>query len=307
MNKKNKISVVLAVLNEEKKIAACLTSVKWSDEIIVVDDGSTDATVEIAKKFTDKIFHHKSVGYVEPIRNFAISKASGDWILILDADEQVSESLSRKLREVSHLEKGAVGIAIPRKNIIFSKWIMHTGWWPDYQLRFFKKGTFIWSPEIHKQPEVKGEIIELEAKVENSILHLHYETISEFLRKMNLYTDVEAAEFIKSKGSFVWIDLIRKPFNEFLSRFFARAGYRDGLHGLVLAILQAISMFIVTLKIWEQKGFQDIEGEVLISEVEKEAKKMRKELLFWFTFEKIKKIKNPIQRSAYRMLKKIIK
>ncbi|HSW47863.1 MAG TPA: glycosyltransferase family 2 protein, partial [Candidatus Saccharimonadales bacterium] len=295
MNKKILISTVLTVRNEEKKIADCLESVKWADEIIVVDDSSTDRSSQIARKFTDKVFQHKSVGYVEPVRNFAISKASGDWILILDADERIPVSLANKLQEIARLETKAEVVAIPRKNIIFGKWIVHTGWWPDHQIRFFRKGSLDWPTQIHQKPMVNGEILQLDAKEELSITHFHYETISEYILRMDRYTDIESAEYIKLKKDFVWTDMLTKPSNEFLSRFFARAGYRDGLHGLVLAMLQAISMLVVTLKIWEKRGFVEVDAKVLFKETEKEAKKMRKDLLFWFTSEKIAEIKNPIR------------
>jgi (heptosyl)LPS beta-1,4-glucosyltransferase len=305
MNKKISISAVLTVRNEEKKIAACLESVKWADEIVVVDDESTDNTSKIARKYTENVYQHKSVGYVEPVRNFAISKAHGEWILILDADERVQESLVKKLREISHLESNARVVAIPRKNIIFGKWMQHTGWWPDHQIRFFKKGSIIMPEEIHKKPDVKGEVLQLDAKEAYSITHHHYETISEFLVRMNRYTDIEAKEFLKSGREFVWTDFISKPFNEFLSRFFARSGYKDGLHGLVLAFLQAVSMFVVSLKIWEQKGFFEVDAKLLLKESEVEAKRMRKDLLYWFTNEKVSEIKNPIKKSAYKLLRKL--
>lgn len=304
MDKKNTISAVLTVRNEEKKIGDCLESIKWVDEIIVVDDGSVDQTKAIAQKYTNKVFAHKSVGYVEPVRNFAISKASGKWILILDADERVPEDLAGKLRELSHLEKDATVVSIPRKNIIFGKWIQHTGWWPDHQIRFFKKGSLVWPDQIHKQPEIKGEVLQLEAKEAYSILHFHYETISEYLKRLNRYTDIEAKEYVKSNKSFTWTDIISKPFNEFLGRFFARAGYKDGLHGLVLAFLQAISMFVVTLKVWEHKGFEEVDAKILFKETEKEARKMRREMLFWFTNEKVNEIKNPLKKQAYKMLRR---
>src|SRR6266498_5902614 len=140
MNQSNKISVVVTVFNGEKTLNACLESVKWADEIIVVDDGSTDGTISIAKKHTDKIYHHKSQGFVEPARNFAISKTTGDWILVLDADEQVPQSLAEKLQELAGQSETEC-VNLPRKNIIFNKWIQHTGWWPDYNIRFFKKGS----------------------------------------------------------------------------------------------------------------------------------------------------------------------
>lgn len=305
MNKKILISAVLTVRNEEKKIEECLESIKWADEIIVVDDGSTDKTRQIAQKYTKKVFAHKSVGYVEPARNFAISKATGEWILIVDADERIPESLANKLSEISHLETNASVVAIPRRNIIFGKWIQHTGWWPDHQIRFFRKQVITWPSEIHKKPEIMGDVLQLEAKAEYSITHFHYDSISEFLERMNRYTDIEAKEIIKSNSDFAWTDIISKPFNEFLSRFFARNGYKDGLHGLVLAFLQAVSMLVVSLKVWEQKGFYEVEPKTLFSETEKEAKKMRRDVLYWFTNEKVSDIKNPIKKTAYRLLRKL--
>lgn len=307
MNKKPLISAVITAKNEEQKIAECLQSVKWADEIIVVDDESTDKTRKIAQKFTNKIFQHKSSGYVEPVRNFAISKATGDWILLVDADEIIPESLEKKLREISLIERHASYISIPRKNVIFGKWIKNSGWWPDYQIRFFKKGSLVWPSEIHKQPELSGDTFTLEAREEYSLHHNHYRTISEYLQRMNRYTDVEAKEFIKSKKDFMWTDLITKPFNEFLSRFFARGGYRDGLHGLVLSGLQAISMFVVSLKIWENRGFVEVDAKNLFKETEKEARKIHKDLLFWFAHEKINEIKNPVKKAAYKLLKRLVK
>src|SRR5260221_117083 len=126
----NNISAVITTLNAEDKLAACLSSVKWVDELIVIDDGSTDETVNIAKKFTKKIFHHQSKGYVEPARNFSINKATKEWILVLDSDEEVSQALGKKLLSIVEEDDQTINaVAIPRKNIIFEKWIEHsTGW-----------------------------------------------------------------------------------------------------------------------------------------------------------------------------------
>ena len=131
------ISVVINTFNEEKNIKGCLESVKWVDEIVVVDMYSDDRTVQIVQDYTDKIFMHKRVGHVEPARNFAISKATGDWVLVLDADERVPRSLATKLKQiVRENPHGVSAVSFPRKNVFFNKWIRHTGWWPDYKRRF---------------------------------------------------------------------------------------------------------------------------------------------------------------------------
>jgi len=139
----NTLSVVITAFNEERKIKECLESVKdlaW--EIIIVDNSSTDKTVDVAKKYTQKIYSQKNDPQnIDIQKNFGFSKARGEWILSLDADERVIPELAEEIRgEIEREENGVKGYFIPRKNIIFGKWIEHTGWWPDYQLRLFKKG-----------------------------------------------------------------------------------------------------------------------------------------------------------------------
>lgn len=255
-----KISVIVNTWNEQQNIKRCLESVKdLASEIIVVDMYSTDKTVKIAKKFGAKIFFHKFTSYVEPARNFALRQAQGDWILILDADEEISSDLAKILQELmTHQEINFY--RLPRKNIIFGKWIKHSRWWPDYVIRFFKKGSIRWSEKIHSVPLTRGEGKDLEAKEINAIAHYNYNSINQYLERLNRYTEIQAKELIDNQYKFLWSDLLKKPFDEFLSRFFAGEGYKDGLHGLVLSLLQAFSELIKYLKVWEKEKFieQDI-------------------------------------------------
>lgn len=272
-----KISVVINTYNEEKNIERCLKSVKdFADEIVVVDQHSIDETVKIAKKLGAKVFQHKHTVYVEPARNFALSKATGDWIFLIDADEEIPSSLAKKLREVA--EKNSVDVVeIPRKNIIFNKWIEHSRWWPDYLIRFFRKGKVEFSNTIHEPPKTSGVKIQLEPLEENAIIHYNFQTISQFVSRLNRYTDIQSEELVKKDCSFDWKDLVFKPSNEFFSRFFAGAGYKDGLHGLVLASLQAFSEFVVYLKVWEKRGFE----EQNINDIKKVSLKAIGDYLFW--------------------------
>ncbi len=301
---KNKISVVITVLNGEKTIKKTLESVAWANEVVVVDDGSTDNTVAIAKKFTDKIYPHKSQGFVEPSRNFAIQKASNDWVLILDADEQIPETLAAKLQ--SHVESGTLAtcIRIPRKNFIFKKWIMHTGWWPDYNMRFFKKGSVIWSDEIHSQPKINGPILDLGPQEEYAITHDNYESISQFLQKLDNYTTVTANERIAAKVSFSWHKLFSAPFQEFLSRFFARKGYKDGLHGLVLSVLMAFYEFTIYLKIWEKEGFTQVDEKEVTDGLEN-IYKSQKEIQYWLYNKKIEEESSPLKKNILKTKRKL--
>jgi len=253
-----KISTVINTYNEEKNIGRCLESIKnFSEEIIVVDMHSTDKTVEIAKKFKAKIFFHEYTRYVEPARNFALSKATGDWILLLDADEELSQSLFKELIKIAK-ENTVDFVEIPRKNIIFNKWILHSRWWPDYLVRFFKRGKVKFSEEIHVPPVTSGKGQKLLATEENTIVHYNFQTISQFIERFNRYSDIESEQLISKGYDLDWKDIIFRPANEFFSRFFAGDGYKDGLHGLVLSLLQAFSEFVVYLKIWEKMGLKKI-------------------------------------------------
>lgn len=276
----SKISVVINTRNEEKNLPRALTSLKnFADEIIVVDMHSNDRTVDIAKKHKAKVFHHKEIGYVEPARNFAISKATGDWILILDADEELPPTLASKLKKIASSSKSYDFYRLPRKNIIFNKWIKHSRWWPDYNIRFFKKGKVSWNELIHSVPVTEGKGYDLEEKDSYAIVHYNYNSISQFIDRMNRYTDVQAANLHKEGYKFNWQDLFNKPLGEFLSRFFAGEGYKDGVHGLALSLLQFVSEVVLYLKVWELEKFKEIS--FTSNEVEKEMVNAEKQVDHW--------------------------
>ena len=296
-----KISVVVNALNAAADLETALESVKWADEIVVVDDGSVDETVEIAKKYTKKIYRHQSVGYVEPARNFALSKAPGDWILILDTDEEIPSSLAQRLKQIAEKMTQISFIKLPRKNMIFNKWMTTAMWWPDYNIRFFKKGAVKWSNKIHRPPEVNGEGIELPVKEDLAIIHHHYRSISEFVERLNRYTSVQAKELVESGYKFSWSDLLMKPLGEFLSRFFANRGFEDGLHGLTLSLLQAFSFLIMYLKVWEKEKFT--QKELNLADLKNLTTKSGQEISYWFKYSNL--AKNPLKRFLQKVTNKI--
>jgi (heptosyl)LPS beta-1,4-glucosyltransferase len=284
-----KISVVINTLNEEKNLARAIGSIRQlADEIVVVDMESDDRTVEVAKKLGAKVFNHKRISYVEPARNFGISKvADGErsrtsWILILDPDEEISPGLSKNLRKIvksANRRTEADYYRIPRKNIIFGKWIKHSRWWPDYKIRFFKKGFVSWNETIHSVPMTQGKGADLPAKEEFALIHHNYFSVEQYLERMNRYTHVQAEELLKNGYVFSWQDLLIKPMGEFLSRYFAGEGYKDGIHGLALALLQGFSETVLYLKIWQKQGFR--EKEIGRKEIRNEFKKIVKDLKWW--------------------------
>lgn len=251
-----KLSVVINTLNEEKNIQKAIASVQHvADEIIVVDMKSEDRTRDIAGKMGARVYEHERTGYVEPARNFAINLARGEWILIIDADETVSLSLRKVLRSIIKNPK-ADYYRLARKNVIFGKWIKHSRFWPDYNIRFFRKGSVSWDETIHSVPMTGGMGADLPSLEENAIVHRHYQSIEQYIDRLNRYTTHFAKNISKKGYVFDWKDLIRKPADEFFSRFFHGEGYKDGLHGLALAGLQAFSEFVVYLKLWQMNEFK---------------------------------------------------
>lgn len=165
-------------------------------------------------------------------------------------------------------------------------------WWPDYNIRFFKKGVVTWSDKIHIPPKTSGEGIKLEAKEEWAITHYNYNNISQYIERMNRYSTIQAKEFVGDGYKFNWSDLMQKPLGEFLSRFFANRGFEDGLHGLTLSMLQAFSFLIMYLKVWEMEKFK--ETDISMDEIKNITAKSSEEINYWLKYANLSK--NPLKR-----------
>lgn len=283
------ISVVVTTWNEQKNIARSLTSVSWADEIIVVDGSSTDETAKIAKRFTKNVFIRPNNPMLNVNKNFGFAKATGDWILSLDADEEIPPALAREIKEKVNI-KEVIGYWITRKNILFGKWITHAIWWPDPQLRLFRRGRGEF-PQKHVH-----EYLAVEGKTETlaePMVHYNYTTISQFIYKMDaLYTPSEVARLQASGYRVVWYDAIRFPVSDFVKLYFAQGGYKDGLHGLVLAGLQAMYALIVFAKLWEAEQF--IEQDPTLGAVARELAAAGRDVGYWTASAKIAREKNPL-------------
>ncbi len=272
-----KISVVISAYNEEALILECLHSVDWADEIVVVDNSSQDKTAQIAKESGAKVFTRPNNPMLNVNKNFGFTKAKNEWILCLDADERIPKELAEEIQKCISADTNVSGYWIPRKNIIFGKWIQHGLWWPDKQLRLFRKidGKF---PEqhVHEYIKVLGETQSLEIPY----IHYNYSYISQFIQKMDrIYTENEVTQMLAKGYTFVWHDIIRQPFGDFVKTYFAQEAYKDGLHGLVLSILQAFYMFVVYIKIWEKNGF--IEYDVSLQSLENHSRWSIGQFTFW--------------------------
>lgn len=297
------ISAVVHTYNEEKNLERCLASLTFADEIVLIDMGSTDKTVTIAQNFTKRIYQHPYTGFVEPARNFGIAKARGDWILVIDADEVVPSRLKTIIKEIAASSATNDFYALARKNFVFAKWLKHSGWWPDYQIRLFKKGKVNWSEAIHGVPITVGQGREIEAREETALIHYHYQSIEQYLERLNRYTSVQAKQlYLKNFRADLEL-FFKKPLAEFVKRFFREEGYKDGVHGLILSLLQSVSELAVVLKLWELNGGQ--EQNIQLKKYKELVQKDERVKKYWLYNELIKKKGNVLEEIWWRIQRKI--
>lgn len=304
----SKISVVISAFNEEKNIERCLRSLSFADEIVVVDNSSYDKTAQISGKYTKNLYTQKNnPKEIDIQKNFGFEKATNEWILSIDADEEVSKELSEEIKSILGTKQSTLsdinGFWIPRKNYIFGKWIKeNTGWYPDFQLRMFRKGKGKYeSKKVHEDLSLEGET----GKLKEHIIHYNYDSIEQYVKKILIYAPNEAKAKLENGYEFSYFDVIRFPLADFLNWFFARKGYKDGFHGLVLSFLQAFYHFLVFAFIWEKKGFKEYETQDFLKETDKEFKKAGKEIAFWITKEKLEQINNPLKKSMQKISNKV--
>jgi glycosyltransferase involved in cell wall biosynthesis len=241
------VSVAVIALDEEERLRACLESVGWADELIVVDSGSGDKTVAIAREFTDRVLFHAWEGYGAQ-KNYALDQCHGDWILSLDADERVSEALRAEIESTLAAAPAQVGFRIPRQNFFQGAWVRHGGWYPDLQLRLFRRGrgTFTGSA-VHESVRVDGPVGRMQAP----LVHQSYRGITDFVARANRYSDLAARELAAAGRGGRLADLLLRPGWRFLSMYLLRGGFLDGWRGLVLAVLYAHYVFLRAAKVRE--------------------------------------------------------
>ena len=247
----NKLQVSIAIItfNEEKNIKEALDSVREFNEIIVVDSYSTDKTIEICKEYRTKIYQHKWGGYAKQ-KQKAVDYTSGPWVLILDADERLTPELKNEITK-KITDSQYDGFYIPRENYFIGKWIRHSGWWPDNTLRLFKKEvSYVEQREVHEKVIVNGSI----GYMSSPIKHYSYRTISDFIQRMDKYSTLSAEELINKSIVSSFCSMLVSPVLVFIKMFFLRQGFRDGIHGYILATLYSFYTFLKYVKILERKG-----------------------------------------------------
>lgn len=256
---KIKISIIIIAKNEEKKLPDCLKSVKWADEIILIDSGSEDGTKKIAIEFGAKVCEYKGGNYSD-WRNEGLKRASREWLLYIDADERVTQELKDEIISLTtndqspdHAGRPAniSAYAIPRKNIILGKEMKHGGWWPDYVKRLFKKDKLKgWVGELHEEPVLQGEL----GYLKNPLIHIKHDNLSEMLEKTNKWSEIEA-KLLYHAGhpKMSWWRFPRIMLSELWLRLIIKMGFLDGVEGVIYAIYQMWSRFVTYGKLWEMQ------------------------------------------------------
>lgn len=240
------ISALVITLNEERNIGECLRGLSWADEIVVVDSLSTDRTVEIARRYTDKVVLREFTGYSDQ-KSAALALAANEWVLIIDADEVVTPELAAEVRAA--VERGDCdGFRIPRLTWFLDRPMRHCGWWPDYQLRLARKAKARF-PErlVHETLVVDGPL----GTLSNHLIHHSYRTLGDYMTKMVRYADASARQRVNEGRRFRVTDLLVRPGFSFLRMYVLKRGYLDGLHGLVLSVLTAVSVAMRGVYVWD--------------------------------------------------------
>jgi glycosyltransferase involved in cell wall biosynthesis len=242
-----RITVTVITWNEEERLRRCLESVAWADEIVVVDAGSDDKTVEIARSLTDHVFVRAWDGFA-PQKNFALAQATGDWVLSLDADEEVTPELAEEIARVV-AAPSADGYLVPRRNIFWGRWVRHGLLYPDWQLRLFRRGRgrFV-DRAVHESVEVDGRV----DRLAGALVHRSYRDVADFIARTDRYTTLAAEEWVRRGRPIRAMDLVVRPAARFLSMYVVHAGFLDGWRGFLLAVLYAYYVFVRSAKVWEK-------------------------------------------------------
>ncbi len=241
------ISAIILTKNEENNIEACLESLSWCDEKIVIDDHSVDKTVDIAKKKGAKVFIHSMHNDFSEQRNYGLDKATGDWILFIDADERVSNALWYEIMQHSSESiDDCNGYYLKRQDSMWGKVLKHGETGKILLLRLAKKGTGKWEGKVHERWIVQGKT----QLLKNPLDHFPHTTVTEFLQEINFYTDIRSEELFNNKIRPTWLSIMVYPNIKFILNYFFKRGFLDGLPGLVFAIMMSLHSFLVRSKLW---------------------------------------------------------
>ncbi|MDZ4197852.1 MAG: glycosyltransferase family 2 protein [Kiritimatiellia bacterium] len=252
----NRISACITAGNEEKNIRRCLESLTWCDEIVVVDSFSRDRTVEICREYTPRVYQHEWLGYIGQ-KNLIRKMASFPWVLILDADEEVSPKLRDEIRAALTADQGRyTGYLFPRRVWYLGRWIRYGEWYPDLKLRLFLKDQGrAEGREPHDHIVVDGPV----RRLRHAIHHYTYDDLKDHLDTVNRFSSITALEKFREGEPFWWTDILLRPLLRFFKALFFKGGFLDGGRGVLIATISAFGVMIKYAKLWELQQNQEDE------------------------------------------------
>jgi glycosyltransferase involved in cell wall biosynthesis len=246
------ISAFIVCCNEERQIRRCLESVAWCDEIVIVDSGSTDKTLDICREFTKKIIHKDWQGYVRQKR-FALEQCSCDWVLNVDADEEVSGPLKEEVLSILSNDREETnptvnGYYLNRVVFFLERWWRKGGWHPEYRLRLCRRSATTWGGE---DPHEKASVTGATARCRSELHHYSFTDLTDYMRRMNTLSS-NATHTLLNRGVRASLAAITlRPVARFFKFYVTRKGYREGTAGFIVAVIEAISVFLKYAKVWE--------------------------------------------------------
>jgi glycosyltransferase involved in cell wall biosynthesis len=257
-----KLSCYILTFNNGRTLETALNSVTFADEVVIVDSGSDDDTLAIARKYTDKILHRPWPGFREQYQ-YAQDQCTHEWVMFIDADEEVSPTLVEEIQTT--LEKNAAlpdgerveGFHVHRRTFFIDRWIMHGGWVPDHEIRVYRKACASWKGGLHAKIHVDGN----EAYFKAFLYHDTYADIKDQLRTLNNYSSSASADLMEAEKCCSLVQLIGRPIFRFIKEYIFKGGFRDGVPGLIIAVNNMNYAFNKHAKLWEQRRLKAISVE----------------------------------------------
>src|SRR5258706_865788 len=253
-----KLTVLIPTYNCQTHLRECLESVKWADELFIVDSFSNDKTLDIAREYTDRIIQHEYINSAKQ-KNWAIPQATHNWVLLIDSDELLEPVLQKEMQELlANLPPDYDAFRIPRKNLVFGKWLKSCKTYPDYQIRLFRKAVATYQDkEVHAHIQVPGRI----GTLTHAFIHHDFEDVAETVVKWGRYTRYEGDQMLKTGRSSHWYDMVFRPPLVFLYYYFWTGGVREGRRGFFLSTMLSYYVFLKHARHWQLEWKRSPEGQ----------------------------------------------
>ncbi|RLB07543.1 MAG: glycosyltransferase family 2 protein [Deltaproteobacteria bacterium] len=249
-----KISVYVLTYNNERTIERCLSSLQWADELVIVDSYSTDGTLEICRRYTERIYQRKWTNHQEQYQ-YAADLTTNRWIMFVDADEEVPPELAQEIRQELGDNNGQWdGYIVHRRTYYLGRWIKYGGWYPDYEIRLYDRTKGRWEGGLHAKVKVDGRVKTLQ----NCYLHYTYKDISDQIQTIDRYSQIAAEDMLREGRRFSLANMLFNPLFRFVKEYILKRGFLDGIPGLIIIVSTMFYVFIKYAKLWElQRELKD--------------------------------------------------